>query len=154
QRNWAIDNIPTRYEWQLHLDADERMTPELAAEIAAVLATAPSVGGDHMPRKLMFGGRGLRPSRQYPGYQVRVVPQGRFRDADPGHGRGEGTDLPVGRLTEPSLHYAFPKGLDKWFAKHAVYARQEAEQARAGSESRGGGLLSRDPIARRRAMKQ
>lgn len=27
QRNWAIDNLETRYKWQLHLDADERLTP-------------------------------------------------------------------------------------------------------------------------------
>ena len=29
QRNWAIDNAPIRYAWQLHLDADERLMPEL-----------------------------------------------------------------------------------------------------------------------------
>ena len=31
QRNWAIDNLPLKYDWQLHLDADERLTPELTA---------------------------------------------------------------------------------------------------------------------------
>src|SRR5579871_6148298 len=36
QRNWAIDNIDARYRWQLHLDADERLTPELQQEIAAL----------------------------------------------------------------------------------------------------------------------
>ncbi len=33
QRNWAIDHLPLRYAWQLHLDADERLTPELIASI-------------------------------------------------------------------------------------------------------------------------
>src|SRR5262249_38851896 len=32
QRNWAADHIPARYDWHLHLDADERLTPELVAE--------------------------------------------------------------------------------------------------------------------------
>src|SRR5438045_4083417 len=26
QRNWAIDNIATKHNWQFHLDADERFT--------------------------------------------------------------------------------------------------------------------------------
>ena len=26
QRNWAIDNIPTKYNWIFHLDADEQFT--------------------------------------------------------------------------------------------------------------------------------
>ena len=33
QRNWAIDNLVLRYPWQLHLDADERLTPELIASM-------------------------------------------------------------------------------------------------------------------------
>ena len=36
QRNWAIDNLTLRYPWQLHLDADERLTPELIASIRAL----------------------------------------------------------------------------------------------------------------------
>ena len=35
QRNWAIDNLPLKHGWQLHLDADERLTPELTAAIKA-----------------------------------------------------------------------------------------------------------------------
>ena len=36
QRNWAIDNLTLRYPWQLHLDADERLTPELIASIRSL----------------------------------------------------------------------------------------------------------------------
>src|ERR1700754_454673 len=36
QRNWAIDNLVLRYPWQLHLDADERLTPELIASIRSL----------------------------------------------------------------------------------------------------------------------
>ncbi len=36
QRNWAIDNLSMAYDWQLHLDADEALTPELRDEIAAL----------------------------------------------------------------------------------------------------------------------
>src|SRR5438045_3161504 len=33
QRNWAMSALPLQGEWLLHVDADERVTPELAAAI-------------------------------------------------------------------------------------------------------------------------
>jgi len=33
ERQWALDNLPLKYEWVLLLDADESVTPELMAEI-------------------------------------------------------------------------------------------------------------------------
>src|SRR5437867_2978751 len=37
QRNWAQNNLPIKSEWVLHLDADERLTPELVDEIREAL---------------------------------------------------------------------------------------------------------------------
>ncbi len=34
-KNWALDNIDFRHDWILIVDADERVTPDLAREIAA-----------------------------------------------------------------------------------------------------------------------
>ncbi len=59
QRNWAIDNLPIAYAWQLHLDADEALTPELRAEIAALPANPP-LDGYFVPRYLRFLGKILR----------------------------------------------------------------------------------------------
>ena len=36
QRNWAIDNLPTTRQWQLHLDADEWMDERLVSAIQAL----------------------------------------------------------------------------------------------------------------------
>jgi len=156
QRNWAIDNIPVLHDWQLHLDADERMTSELGAEIAAVVATNPAVGGYLTPSKLIFCRRWLRHAGDYPTYQVRLFHRKRLRFIDHGHGQRETTKHGLGRLSEPYLHEAFSKGLDHWFAKHAVYARQEAEQAigEAGIQGAGESLFSSDPTMRRRALKR
>jgi glycosyltransferase involved in cell wall biosynthesis len=38
QRNWAIDSLPLAHGWELHLDADERISAELAAELGALFA--------------------------------------------------------------------------------------------------------------------
>jgi glycosyltransferase involved in cell wall biosynthesis len=78
QKNWAIDRC--RFEWVLILDADERVTPELRAEIEAVLASpaAPASAFAINRRTLAFG-RELR----YSGWQhdrvVRLFRRGAAR---------------------------------------------------------------------------
>lgn len=153
QRNWAIDYVPARYEWQLHLDADERVTPALAAELATKATADSGTGGYRVPSKLLFCGRWLRRSGQYPGYQVRFFHRRRLRFVDHGHGQREQTDHPIGTLKEPLLHHAFSKGIDDWFRKHVGYARREAEQA-MGPTAVTDSLWSRDSTTRRRAVKR
>ena len=41
QKNWALETLPFRNEWVLIVDADERVTPELRAEIETLCATSP-----------------------------------------------------------------------------------------------------------------
>lgn len=66
QRNWALDNVPLRYEWLLVIDADERASPELATEIqAAVRTAAPDVSGFLLPLRLLFLGRWIPHASQY-----------------------------------------------------------------------------------------
>ena len=59
QRNWAIREVAHRYRWQLHLDADERLTDALVAEIKA-LPEDDGTAGYTIPRYLTFMGRLLR----------------------------------------------------------------------------------------------
>ncbi len=154
QRNWAIDNIPTKHGWQLHLDADERMSPELAAELASVVAADSPHGGFRVPSKLMFAGRWLRYAGQYPAFQVRFFHKSRLRFADHGHGQREESAFPIGNLREPLIHYAFSKGVDQWFIKHVGYARREAEQAfRRDGSGEAASLFSGEAAVRRRALK-
>lgn len=149
QRNWAIDNIAAKHAWQFHLDADERMTPELAAELGRTVARQPAAAGFFVAHKLMMGDRWLRFAGGYPTYQVRFFHRDRLRFADHGHGQREVTDGPLDFLEHPYLHFAFSKGLDHWFAKHAVYARREAEQALTPDACAG----STGVVGRRRRLK-
>jgi glycosyltransferase involved in cell wall biosynthesis len=78
QRNVAID--ATGADWILEVDADERVTPRLRAEIEAFLANVPE-GVDicAVPcRDLLLGGR-LGPSAKYPKYRLRLFRRGRYR---------------------------------------------------------------------------
>ena len=78
QRNIAID--ATGADWILEIDADERVTPRLRAEIEAFLAGAPEdVDICAVPlRDLLLGGR-LGPSAKYPKYRLRLFRRGRYR---------------------------------------------------------------------------
>lgn len=130
QRNWGHDHLDLAFDWVLHLDADERMTPALRLEIARVLAEDDrSLAGFHLAEKTLLNGRWLRHAGQYPRYQARLVHRRRMRFIDHGHGQREQGMLPFAKLREPYDHLAFSHGLEHWLKKHAHYAFQEAMAA-------------------------
>jgi hypothetical protein len=148
QRNWAHDHLSLRYAWVLHLDADERVTPALAAEIrGAVARDSVELGGYMLAERTLLRGRWLRRSAQYPRYQARLVHRERMRFVDHGHGQRETSDLPFAKLQNPYDHLAFAQGLELWLRKHARYASQEAEQILTA-------MFSFNPVRRRRAIKR
>jgi glycosyltransferase involved in cell wall biosynthesis len=78
QRNWAIDNLALRYEWQLHLDADERLTPDLIASLRA-LPESPADSGFLIARLVQFLGRILRHGGMSPTWHLRLFRNGAGR---------------------------------------------------------------------------
>src|SRR5207249_807606 len=67
QKNYAA-SIAT-YDWILSLDADERITPSLGAEIRGVLEGEPIHRAYRMPRITWHLGRWIRTTDWYPDYQ-------------------------------------------------------------------------------------
>ena len=59
-------------DWILSIDADERVTPELAAEIRATLQAEPPARGYRIPRVTNYLGRWIRSTDWYPDYQLRL----------------------------------------------------------------------------------
>ncbi len=73
QRNWAQDHLPLTYEWVFHLDADERASAELSAEIAGLFAAgAPRQDGFLFARRTVFAGTWIRHGGHYPVYHLRL----------------------------------------------------------------------------------
>jgi glycosyltransferase involved in cell wall biosynthesis len=160
QRNWALDNTTPRHDWILVLDADERVTPELADEITLVVASAPSgVGAYRVKRRFYMWGRWLRYSSLYPNWVVRLIHRDRVRYEDRGHAETQTVDGEVRELIHDLIDENL-RSIDEWFARQNRYARKEAEyeldQERADSMARHGwtDLLSREPLARRAALKR
>jgi glycosyltransferase involved in cell wall biosynthesis len=80
QKNVAIEQCSG--EWILSLDADERVTEALRAEIAATLARSPVEAGFRIPRRNVFQGRWMRHGGLYPDWQLRLFRRGRGRFAE------------------------------------------------------------------------
>jgi glycosyltransferase involved in cell wall biosynthesis len=60
------------HDWILSLDADEQVTPELAAEILALKKKGPSADGYSFPRLAQYLGRWIRHSGWYPDRKTRL----------------------------------------------------------------------------------
>lgn len=104
-RNYAY-SLATQ-PWVLSLDADERITPELADEIVKLLTNNPSANGYTIPRKNFLGNTWLRHGGQYPSAQLRLFRNGVFKyeEADV-HPRAFMQD-PRGALRAPLVHYTY-----------------------------------------------
>jgi glycosyltransferase involved in cell wall biosynthesis len=77
QKNFAASQAS--HDWIFSLDADERVTPELAAEIKALVAAGPPCPGYRMPRVSHYLGRWLRSTDWYPDYQMRLYDRRRAK---------------------------------------------------------------------------
>jgi glycosyltransferase involved in cell wall biosynthesis len=94
-------------DWILSLDADERVTPALAAEIKALVAAEPPLRGYRAPRVTFHLGRWIRSTDFYPDYQTRLY------DRRAARWRGEyvhesvAVDGGVGTLRHEIEHYSF-----------------------------------------------
>jgi glycosyltransferase involved in cell wall biosynthesis len=70
QKNYAASIASN--DWVLSIDADERVTPELADEIKALLASEPPHRGYRVPRISWYLGRWIRGTDWYPDHQLRL----------------------------------------------------------------------------------
>lgn len=71
QWRWAFEHLPIQTEWVLALDADQRLTTELAEEIASTLAAGTDADGLFLNRRQIFRGRWIRHGGYYPKYLLK-----------------------------------------------------------------------------------
>ena len=132
QKQFALD--ATRGEWVLNVDADERITPELAAEIRRVVATAPAgVNGFAIPRLVCYLGRWWYRGDWYPRRVVRLMRRSaaRWGGVDPHErARVSGRVLP---LAAPIVHYTYP---DIAGHLHSANTLTDVAAAQAGGSPR------------------
>jgi len=67
QFQWALDNLRIDTNWVIRVDADEYISPELAASMMELIPRAPaSVSGFYVDRLVVFLGRPIRHGGFYP----------------------------------------------------------------------------------------
>jgi len=154
QRNFGLA-LDFQHPWVLMLDADERVPPDLQAEmLQATQSAPPDVDLFRMRRRDHLFGRWIRGSSGYPTWFGRLARRGRVRVEraynEEFHALGA-----VARLECHLDHYPFSKGLSAWVAKHDRYSSMEAELLlqRAAGKLQWRHLVSRDVDQRRRALK-
>lgn len=159
QRNHAHEAISFRHEWVFHLDADETMTPALAAECAAFAAGADAdrFDGCFVAPRMFFRGRWIPHCTDFPAFQVRLAHVHRFRFVQAGHGQREAPGLRLTHLRHNYHHNLSAQPESELIAKHARYAQAEAAAFHADARPLRtllAELIGSDRLRRRRALKR
>jgi len=127
QKNIALDAATC--DWVLSLDADERLTEDLRAQIRAAVETA-SFNGYEMPRLSYFCGKPVRHCGWYPDYIVRLVRRVKARFSENLVHESLIAQGPVGRLAAPLLHYSY-RSMQDVERKIESYSAAGAQQMHA-----------------------
>lgn len=131
QKNIALEKCSQ--PWVLCLDADEEVSPELAASMRAQLSSGePGANGFEVNRRTFYLGKWIWHA-WYPEWRVRLVKNksSRWGGRDP-HDALEVSGA-TGKLTGDLLHYSY-KDLNEHLHKTLDYARLSAGELRRGGK--------------------
>ena len=134
QKNYAASLAS--HDWILSLDADERVTPELATELRALVAGEPTEAAFRIPRVTWHLGRWVRTTDWYPDYQTRLYDRRRARWTGRYVHEALRADGSTGRLAGEIQHYAYRDIADhlETIDRYTTYA---ARQMREGGRTAG-----------------
>jgi glycosyltransferase involved in cell wall biosynthesis len=145
QKNFAMDQVGA--DWVLSVDADERVSPELAAALRELLAAPPpGVDGCSVARRTWYLGRWIRHGGWYPDRKVRLARRGRGRWQGAGvHERLEVAG-PVRALAGDLLHYTYRDIADHLRVIDRYTTAAAGELAAAGAGGALAGMLLHPPL--------
>lgn len=158
QRNWAQEHLPLHYEWVLHLDADERVAPDLVDALYAFFAgeTIASTDGVMIKRRTYFMGRWIRHGGHYPSWHTRLFRKNAGRCEEQLYDQhfvvnGQTIEL------DGNLDNILPTNLDVWLARHVKWAQKEADNTVRASPNSAHQVQAKvwgNPIQQRRWFKR
>jgi glycosyltransferase involved in cell wall biosynthesis len=153
QRNWAIDHLQLRHPWQLHLDADERLTPELIASLQA-LPENPDHSGFLIARLVQFLGRQMRHGGMSPTWHMRLFRNGAGRCEERKYDQHFYlTQGSAGRIQGYMID-EIRMSLSEWTARHNRWSDAEVmEQTRVMHTVRIQPRFSGNPLERKRFLR-
>lgn len=123
QFNWAIDNCNISSEWIFRLDADERISEELADEINNILPST-NADGYEMRRRIVFMGKWIKHGGMYKRYTVRLFRYGSGRVEELLMDEHIIVNGIVEKLNGDIIHFDY-KDFNAWLHKHIWYSNLE-----------------------------
>ncbi len=126
QFNWALDNCEIQTPWVFRLDADERVSDELADEIKRKLSSPSNKDGYSMRWRVFFMGKWIKHGGTHKPYFLRLFRYGKGRVEDKLMDEHIIVNGEVERLSGDLIHYDY-KGLDSWLNKHIWYSNLELQ---------------------------
>jgi glycosyltransferase involved in cell wall biosynthesis len=131
QKNYAAS--VASHDWIFSLDADERVTPPLAAEVRTIVDGNSTARAFRVPRVTFHLGRWVRTTDFYPDYQTRLYDRRAARWQGKYVHESVVADGPVGQLTNELQHYSYrdlSDHLDRINQYSTLAARQMHESGR------------------------
>lgn len=139
QKNRALDLATC--DWVFSIDADERVTPELAAEIKNLLQSGDANAAYKVPRLSSYCGKFIHHAGWQPDYVLRLFKRGTARFSDDLVHERVVTEQPVHALKQHLLHYSY-LNFSQVLSKVDAYSTASAKQAYArGKRSSVAGAL-------------
>ena len=126
QRNWAISQVSDRYQWQLHLDADEVLDDRAIASIRSVLAQPSANDAYMLKRRDYFMGQELRHSGVNP-WHLRLFKSGTGRCESRLYDQHFVSDRSAKRL-EGLMHDKNSMDISDWITRHNRWSDLESDQ--------------------------
>jgi glycosyltransferase involved in cell wall biosynthesis len=157
QRNWSLDHLPLKNEWVFNIDADERVTPELAATLRNLFGSGSpkDVEGFMISRRTVFMGRAIMHGGHYPAYHLRLFRRGKGRCEDRLYDQHFIVDGPVQKIPGDLID-VITSDLTVWLVRHARWGAAEALEMSGTGPSEGNRMEGRaagTPIERRRWLR-
>ena len=154
QRNWAIASLPLKYDWQLHLDADERLTPELREEIMT-LKEETGVSGFYLPRLMYFLGHAIRHGGLCPTWHLRLFRSGAGKCEARKYDQHFYVTTGHTRKLKGYMIDDLKMSLSEWTVRHNRWSDAEVEeQVGSQTESRIAGKLTGNPVEKKRFLRK
>ena len=144
QKQFAV--AAARHDWVLCLDADERVSEALRANVLAVLA-APAAHAYAMPRRNRFMGRWLGHGEGYPDWSLRLFDRRHAHWSDDPVHEQVVSSAPVARIKGDLLHDS-AETLAGYLDKQNRYTTLAARHALARGEHAGPAKLLLSPLLR------
>ncbi len=155
QRNWAINTLSLKYEWELHLDAEERLSKGLVLELNNRKLSFPKdIHGYYIPRLIYFLGHPIHHGGMFPIWHMRLFRHGFGKCESRRYDQHFYVNGATSRLKQPMIDDQCMR-LSDWIARHNKWSDAEVDELIDPRKSQViSGRLFGDPVEKKRAFRK